>query len=162
MLGRWRSVVHDSHRPTREVDTVERPIETERLPETAGPARQIAVAPRLAAPRPHHLEAGERHRGSEQHRVWCRPRAAHRVRAPVHPVRQVHVQRPGPTEHRGIPRRGASVRVAAGIVGTGVRLDLHQSRSHRSRDEHLVQQLGRDGERVAVVELAREGYLSSQ
>ena len=62
----------------------------------------------------------------------------------------------GRTEHRRVARRLAAERVTPRIVGAAVRLDLDDARREAGpvagAHEHLVQELGRELERVAVVE----------
>ena len=89
-------------------------------------------------------------------------RTAHRVHAPVDPVLEVHVQRAGPAEHRRVPRRLAPVRVAAGIVRAGVRLDLDEARPTPVPRPAPCSAAPARRERVAVVERARASPRSSQ
>ena len=104
-------------------------VDAERLAEAArarrrGRGRGAPSTRRVA----HHVEPVERRGRAQQHRVRLLARAAHRVHAPVVAVGEVHVQVAGRAEHRRVARRRAAVRVAAGIVGAAVRLDLDDAR----------------------------------
>ncbi len=120
---------------------------------------QVAVATGRRPPRPHDVDAFDR-----LARRAAAPRPHHRsaerddVRAPVHAVGEVHVQPPRRPEHRRGARRPAPVRVAPGVDGAAVRLDLDDAdREPALRivvHEQLVQQQRRELERIARVERA--------
>ena len=143
-----------------EIDAVEGAVDAERLPEPARARAEVTVAPGGDAALAHGVDAGERRGRAQEHRVRLVARSAHRVHAPVVAVREVHVETAGRAEHRRVPRRAPPVRVTSGIVGAAVRLDLddarREARTVAGADQHLVQQLGRDLERVAVVERPRQ------
>ena len=155
-VGRRRAVVDDLERAAKQAAPVERPVGAERLSEPAGTRGEVAIARRLDAPLAHQIEPVERGRGAQQHRVRALPRPAHRVHAPVVAVAEVHVQSARRGEHRRVPGCATPERVAPGIFVGAVRLDFDETRRDAIAHEHLVEQVGRDGECVAIEELPRQ------
>ena len=106
----------------------------ERLAEASGTGEEVAVAPGLHPPLAHHLDAVDGRSGAQEHRGGVAVLGRDDVGAPVHAVGEVHVEVPGRAEHHLGARRHAPVRVAPGIVGPAVRLDLDDAR----REAHTV------------------------
>ena len=101
--------------------------------------------------------ARDRRERTKQHRSSLALVAADRVRAPVHAVGEVHVQVTGRAEHGGVASREAAIRVARGIVGPEVGLDLDDAPPARAADQDLVEQVGRHLAGVTPEEVAAEG-----
>ena len=158
---RRRAVVDDaSRRGRRSRGRRRRRPGRGRRPGTAWPGRCTGrgrVARRRHATARIVVDPGQRRGGAEQHRDALAVVAAHRVRAPVHAVGEVHVQaaRAGRTSSRC----GSSSRGTRGCRGRSGR---SRPRPRRCRadavaaHEHLVEQVGRDESRVATVEVAVE------
>src|SRR5512144_526937 len=98
--------------------------------------------------------------GAHQHRLGRSGRGADQVHAPVHAVREVHVDVPGRAEHRGVAGGAAAVGVRPWVRRAGVGLYLGQPYG----DETVVgvvlddaaEQVARDGEHRAIEEGARQ------
>ena len=108
------------------------PLQRSRSVRAAGRDVRISSSPRSGA------------RGPQQHGHALVLVAAHRVRAPVHAVGEVHVQAARWTEHRRVARGAAAEGMAPGVLGAAVRLDLDDATGPAVADEHLAEQLGRD------------------
>src|SRR5439155_1940969 len=85
-----------------------------------------AVAAAGVAPTAHDVDTYDGRAAPQQHGARPSRLAAHDVGAPVHAVREVHVEVAGRTEHDAIARRLAPERVAAGILVARVGLDLDE------------------------------------
>jgi hypothetical protein len=122
--GRCDAVIDDPDRAADEIGAVGVAGETERLGQPGGSGAQIAVSPGLGPTGAHLIESGGRGAGAEQHRGRHSVGAGDHVGAPVHAVREVHVQMTGGSKH-GLVSSGGSVEgVAAGVFAPRVRLDL--------------------------------------
>ena len=82
--------------------------------------------------------------------------AAHDVGAPVHPVREVHVEVARRPEHGGVAPGRAPVGVRCRVLGAGVGLDLHDAGPPLAHHQHLVEQQRGHDPAVVVVEGARQ------
>ena len=127
-------------------------VEPERLAELGGPVGELPAA---VATLRHDVDALEGQHGPQQHRLAVPVGTGHDVRAVVHAVREVDVQVPGRPEHHRGPGRRPTEGVGGRLVGP-VRLDLDDAARTRSGDEHLVEELRGDRQRVAGEERARQ------
>src|SRR5207248_9833144 len=94
---------HDPSVAADEVGSVVGTVEAERLAQLGGSAAEIAVTyGSRAAAAPHHIECAQRFGGPEQHGDTVIDVTTHRVGAPVHAVREVHVQPARRDEHRRV------------------------------------------------------------
>ncbi len=151
------AVVEDAGGAPHEIVAVVGTGDRERLAQPGRPGEQVAVAPGLHPPFPHELDAVDRRGGAQQHRGGVAGLGRDDVGAPVHAVGEVHVEVPGRPEHHLGARRHAPVRVAAGVVGPEVRLDLDDARRQPTpvvgpAHEQLVEQVGREHASVTRVE----------
>src|SRR6266511_6054467 len=159
----WRRdpVVHDAQRAPCQIGAVVRPGDPERLGQPRRARGQLTVAPRRVTPVAHDLDALDGRAAPQQYRARPARLTADDVGAPMHAVREVHVEVAGRAEHHAIARRLTPIPVAPRILVARVRLDLDEPDGDPTElrvvgDEELVEQVGRELTRVTCVERARE------
>ena len=98
--------------------------DAEGVAETCRSTRQVLVAPDLPAAT-HDRQSGYWLDGADQHRAAVALLAGDRVKAPVHPIHEVHVGKSGRAVEDARSRRDAGRGVTRGILGTdiGLRFD---------------------------------------
>ena len=144
-VGRRGAVVADPRRSLRghgEVHAVVPPVDAERLAELRRPAAERSVGSIATSRGAHRGNARDRRERTKQHRSSSPSWPQTALRAPVHAVGEVHVQVAGRAEHGGVASREAAIRVARGIVGAEIGLDLDDAAPARAADQDLVEQVG--------------------